>query len=102
MENASQIIHHHLEVCEALYHFLQEEGGWLRQMQSLPPEEMLENKRHHLARLSASVSALKGIEVPQADLREGLESAQKKTLKVFQLLRENEQMLLKLQSQNLS
>lgn len=100
MENASQIIHYHLEVCEALYHFLQEEGGWLRQMQSLPPEEMIESKRGHLARLAASVQALKSIESPQADLRDGLESAQKKTLKVFQLLRENEQMLLKLHSQS--
>jgi hypothetical protein len=101
MENASQILHHHLQVCEALYHFLQEEGGFLRQMQALPPDEMIEKKRLQLAALTASVEALKGVGHGDALLQPTLSVAQKKTLKVFQLLRENEQLLLKIQSQSL-
>lgn len=94
MESQLNIIENHVKNCEATYQVLLEENSFLRQTRSNPPAEILDKKAAILAELQISTAALKSIEKSSPALRLSIENAQKKTMKILHLVRENEQMLL--------
>ncbi len=84
----------HLELCDAVYALLLEENSILRQTQEAPPQFLLDKKEALLPALKSSVTALKGAQAGSSAYKSQIEAAQKKSMKIFHLSRENEQLLL--------
>lgn len=84
----------HLELCDAVYGLLLEENSILRQTKEAPPQLLLDKKAALLPSLKSSVEALKAAQAGSPAYKSQIEAAQKKSMKIFHLSRENEQLLL--------
>lgn len=84
----------HLELCDAVYGLLLEENSILRQTKEAPPQLLLDKKAALLPSLKSSVEALKAAQAGSPVYKSQIEAAQKKSMKIFHLSRENEQLLL--------
>ncbi len=102
MTEPREILNSHLNLCEQIYQLLLEENSILRQTGESAPLELLHQKEDLLPVLKHSVSALKSIERGYPMLKEAIEAAQKKSMKIFHLTRENEQLLLSTGSSGLN
>ncbi len=95
----SEVVDRHLQLCDDLLVLLKEENRLLRGDPSGMTEEFLQQKRDLLPRLDESLAALKIIQEESPEmlpaLREKLDSAQKKIMRILLLDKENEQLLLK-------
>ncbi|MCG8528775.1 MAG: hypothetical protein MI748_20525 [Opitutales bacterium] len=95
----SEVVDRHLQLCDDLLVLLKEENRLLRGDPSGMTEEFLQQKRDLLPRLDESLAALKTIQEESPEmlpaLREKLDSAQKKIMRILLLDKENEQLLLK-------
>jgi len=95
----SEVVDNHLELCDDLLALLKEENRLLRNDPGGVSDEFLEQKREILPRLDESLTALKVLqdESPQVlpAVREKLDVAQKKIMRILLLDKENEQLLLK-------
>ncbi|MBN2068970.1 MAG: hypothetical protein JW739_04970 [Opitutales bacterium] len=97
--NPEAIIRRHLDLCDQVYTVLNEENRILRGTGQVPEAAFLERKRALLPQLTESVDELKQLRASEPHLgpilKDLVESAQKKLMKIFLLDRENEQLLLK-------
>jgi flagellar biosynthesis/type III secretory pathway chaperone len=95
----SEILDQHVEICEELQQILNEENRWLRKKGGPVDDSILNQKRRLLPRLEESLHNLKKLqeETPEIipALKEKLNAAQNKIMKILLLDRENEQLLLK-------
>ncbi len=85
----------HQEICDELYGLAQEENRCLQQEKRAPGAELLGRKAALLARLDASLAALRAAPRPDASRRPALDRARTRILQVLQLDKENEQLLLR-------
>ena len=93
-----EIVSAHQQLCDEIHRCALEENRFLRQHQRTPEPALLDRKRDLLARLDASLTALR--ELPAASardprIREQLEFTRARILQVLQLDKENEQLLLR-------
>lgn len=92
------ILTHHLSVCDQVYACLMTENSHLRQARTLPEAEFLASQSSLIGVLKASIGQLKSIVKVSVLDKPLVDKCQKKTLKIFHLLRENEQLILNLQN----
>jgi hypothetical protein len=93
-----EIIQEHHRLCDEIHLRVLEENRFLRQHQRPPERAAVEQKSALLARLDASLAALR--ELPAASARnpatrEQLEKTRARILQILQLDKENEQLLLR-------
>lgn len=97
----TEALQSHLTLCDELYQLALEENRFLKQQQRVPDAVLLDRKRALLARLDASLTALKAGNDGAAPARpdparkEIVEKARGKILQILHLDRENEQLLLR-------
>jgi len=97
----TEALQSHLTLCDELYQLALEENRFLKQHQRVPDAALLEKKRGLLARLDASLSALKAGSTqpapprPDPARKDIIEKARAKILQILHLDRENEQLLLR-------
>ena len=97
--NSRAVLENHISLCEGMYQLLLEENSFLRQTGEALPSELFEKKKNQTNAFKASVETLKALEKAPGDLKLSLDGAQKKTMKILHLLRENEQLMLNAQQQ---
>ena len=85
----------HQEICDELYALALEENRSLQQEKRAPGAALLGRKTALLARLDASLAALRAAPRPDASRRPALDRARTRILQVLQLDKENEQLLLR-------
>lgn len=93
-----EALQEHHRLCDEIHQCVLDENRFLRQQQRAPDAAMLELKRTLLARLDATLTALR--EVPAASARDPqtrdqLEKTRARILQILQLDKENEQLLLR-------
>jgi hypothetical protein len=94
----SQSIQEHHALCDEIHQCVLDENRFLRQQQRAPDAALLERKRTLLARLDASLTALRALPAASArepELRAQLEKTRARILQILQLDKENEQLLLR-------
>ena len=97
----TETLQSHLTLCDELYQLTLEENRFLKQQQRVTETALLERKRDLLARLDASLAAIKAGNTeppplrPDPVRRETVERARAKLLQILHLDRENEQLLLR-------
>jgi len=94
----TEALHQHLQTCDELHALALEENRFLLQHQRTPEAELLGRKKALLARLEATLEALRTI--PRGDprepaLRTALDKARSRILQILQIDKENEQLLLR-------
>lgn len=103
---STEALQTHLTLCDELHQLALEENRFLKQNQRPPDAALLDRKRTLLARLDASLAALKGTpnsagsaasapQRPDPARKEIIEKARAKILQILHLDRENEQLLLR-------
>lgn len=93
-----QILQQHQDLCNELHQLALEENSFLQQHRRAPDAPLLEKKKTLLARLDASLSALRTVprtDAEGAPFRTLLDKTRAKILQILQLDRENEQLLLR-------
>jgi hypothetical protein len=94
----TEVVDSHLELCDDLLRLLQEENRALRN-EGAVSEDLLQQKRSMLPLLDSTLAGLKALHEDSPELlpalREKLNSAQSKIMRILLLDRENEQLLLK-------
>jgi hypothetical protein len=93
-----EALQQHQQVCDELHALALEENRFLQQHQRVPDTALLERKRSLLARLDATLAALRSAPRPGTDapvFRQALEKIRARILQILQLDRENEQLLLR-------
>jgi len=85
----------HQKICDELYELALEENRFLQQEKRPPQAPLLERKAALLARLDASLTALRSAPKLEPSQRAALDKARSRILQVLQLDRENEQLLLR-------
>lgn len=96
--NPTTILQQHQELCNELHQLALEENNFLQQHRRAPDAALIERKRALLARLDASLTALRALPRGTADsapLRAALDKCRARILQVLQLDKENEQLLLR-------
>jgi hypothetical protein len=92
-------LHEHLFACQQVCQLLLDENRLLKTTGSAPCSEFLEDKRAGLRQLEAAVAALRALHIGPADLtpahRAIIEKTQQIVLKTMLIDRENEQLLRK-------
>jgi hypothetical protein len=93
-----EAVREHHQLCDEIHQCVLDENRFLRQQQRVPDAASLERKRTLLARLDATLAALR--EVPAASARDPetraqLEKTRARILQILQLDKENEQLLLR-------
>ncbi|MDP3072434.1 MAG: hypothetical protein Q8N18_19230 [Opitutaceae bacterium] len=93
-----ETIQEHHRLCDEIHQCVLDENRFLRTQQRPPDAALIERKRGLLARLDASLEALKT--VPAASVRdpatrEALDKSRTRILQILQLDKENEQLLLR-------
>lgn len=91
-------LENHLMLCDAVYDCLLKENSHLRQTQTPPDAAVLEAKTQLIESLKTSINGLKSIHKTSPSEKTLVEKAQQKTLKIFHLLRENEQLIFKIKN----
>jgi hypothetical protein len=91
-------IQEHHRLCDEIHQCVLDENRFLRTQQRAPDAALLERKRTLLARLDASLEALRA--VPAASVRDpatraALDQSRARILQILQLDKENEQLLLR-------
>jgi len=95
MKDSSPLANHQA-LCDDLYRLAVEENRFLKESGRPPGAELTARKRELLARLEASLAALRGVKGPLADEeRKVAEQAMARVLQFLHLDRENEQLLLR-------
>jgi len=95
---AMEALLQHQQLCDELHELALAENSFLQQHRRAPEPALLERKRSLLARLDATLAALRGAPAtgPRAGgFRAALEKTRSRILQVLQLDRENEQLLLR-------
>jgi len=88
-------LEYHEHICDETYQMLLEENSLLKEKIHPLPSSLIEAKQHLIEKLTASVHTLKTLSATHTPSEKLIiESAQKKTLKILHLLKENEQLLL--------
>ena len=99
-----QILREHLRLCENVYDLLMRENHQMKSQGSPPSPEILEEKQELLLLLDHSLSSLKTLRredfSPFGDGSKLMQKAQNKTLQIFYIDRENEQLLSKVALEN--
>lgn len=93
-----ETIQEHHRVCDEIHQCVLDENRFLRQQQRAPDAALLERKRTLLAKLDATLTALRGVpaaSVRDPQTREQLELTRARILQILQLDKENEQLLLR-------
>jgi hypothetical protein len=88
----------HQQLCDELHQCALEENRFLRQHQRPLTAEFVERKRELLAKLDASLAALRAVPAGHAkepQTRDLLEQTRARILQILQLDKENEQLLLR-------
>jgi hypothetical protein len=96
--NQSETIQTHHQLCDEIHQCVLDENRYLRQHQRAPSAALTSRKRELLARLDATLAALRT--VPAASARDPqtqaqLEKTRSRILQILQLDKENEQLLLR-------
>ncbi len=100
----TEALRHHQALCDELHQLALEENRFLKQNQRVPDTPLLEKKRDLLARLDASLAAIKAGNAADAAASpsradparaEIIEKSRAKLLQILHLDRENEQLLLR-------
>lgn len=94
----TEALHQHQQLCDELHQCALEENRFLRQHQRPLSSELVEKKRTLLARLDASLAALRTVPAGRAkepETRDLLEHTRARILQILQLDKENEQLLLR-------
>jgi len=84
----------HQQLCDELHELALAENSFLQQHRRAPDNALLDRKRALLARLDATLAALRTAS-PAKGLNAALEKTRSRILQVLQLDRENEQLLLR-------
>jgi hypothetical protein len=93
-----EALQQHQQVCDELHALALEENRFLQQHQRAPEPALLDRKRSLLARLDATLAALRSAPREGAGtqpFRQALEKTRARILQILQLDRENEQLLLR-------
>lgn len=93
-----ETIREHHQLCDEIHQCVLEENRFLRQHQRTPDAAALDRKRALLAKLDASLAALRQVPAASArdpETREQLEKTRARILQILQLDKENEQLLLR-------
>jgi len=93
-----ETIQEHHRVCDEIHQCVLDENRFLRQQQRAPDAALLERKRTLLAKLDATLTALRAVpaaSVRDPHTREQLELTRARILQILQLDKENEQLLLR-------
>ena len=94
-----KILRKHIEICDTMHDLLIEENNELKIRKADPSQGLLQKKKELLPLLDESVKQIKRVKdeaaVKDRGNQELIKSAQKKLMKIFYLIRENEQLLLK-------
>ncbi len=88
----------HHRLCDEIHQCVLDENRFLRTQQRPPEAALLERKRALLARLDASLDALRALPAASARepaVREALDKSRARILQILQLDKENEQLLLR-------
>jgi len=88
----------HQQLCDEIYQCVLAENRFLRQQQRAPDVPLLDRKRLLLARLDATLDALRAVPAASArdpETRDQLEKTRARILQILQLDKENEQLLLR-------
>lgn len=103
----AEILQQHQTLCDELYQLAVEENRFLKQNQRVPDSALLERKRALLARLDASLAAIKELSAsadpatagarskPDDAVRAAIEKARGRIMQILHLDRENEQLLFR-------
>ena len=90
----TEALHQHQQLCDELHQSALEENRFLRQHQRPLSSELLDRKRDLLAKLDASLAALRTVpagRVREPEARDLLEHTRARILQILQLDKENEQ-----------
>ena len=97
MTQLETIQEHHV-LCDEIHQCVLDENRFLRQQQRVPDAALLERKRTLLAKLDATLAALRAVPAASArdpQTRDQLEKTRARILQILQLDKENEQLLLR-------
>jgi hypothetical protein len=93
-----ETIQAHHQLCDEIHQCVLDENRFLRQHQRAPDVALLDRKRLLLAKLDASLAALRTVPAASArdpETRAQLEKTRARILQILQLDKENEQLLLR-------
>jgi hypothetical protein len=93
-----EALQEHQQLCDEIQQCVLDENRFLRQQQRAPDAALLERKRTLLARLDATLAALRAIPAASArdpETRAQLDKTRSRILQILQLDKENEQLLLR-------
>ncbi len=93
------ILKNHHKLCDDIYQILLEENAYLKKTGNHPKEELMQKKENLLSRLDVSLADIKKIGTDPAIgnevFQEKIQVVQNKIMKIFYLMKENEQLLFK-------
>ena len=93
-----EALQQHQQLCDELHQLALDENRFLQQHRRAPDAALIERKRSLLARLDATLDALRTASrdgVNAASFRQAVEKTRGRILQILQLDRENEQLLLR-------